>query len=370
MIATARTEPPESYSSLAHLYPLAPFVPMAATDMAHDGTSGVRPALITFWTDPMEIHTFIGYADYGFRSGEFGGELVYMNNYLPFTLTFRGRYLFGFQGVIADRPYFQRDRGYGVEGGLSFPGANTFGYLSSVTVGLRRRLLEPWNAAADSTPQQGTMPTEAHLTEATIGVKYSTPNMFLQGSWVRSEPAIGSDRQYTRVTADYAISHAMDFHDITVLFGIRGAAHWGPQLPQEFLGFQKYDQFQGGFSLPRLVDPWSNQTDYRVRGIRTYRYGDRLLMGSIGVAWQPDWLVRNLPLLRPLDPQLVYFIEGGAVWNSEADSPAISSRTADISYGLELRSSLFNDLWLSAGAAFGKSGVEHPDLYIRLETGR
>jgi Tol biopolymer transport system component len=353
------------YSALAHIQPQILALPIASSDISRDGgRREARFGLATAWSDPMVIHSIIAYMDYGIASHEFGGEFYYLNNYLPFTITGHIDYSLGFERVVADSAYFQRNRTGELSLEYATHGADALDITHHFSLMFSRRNIEPYGVTrtADITRT----PVAAKLTELLAGYRYSSNDYFLSASFRRAEPALGSELRYNRLDAHAAAKLSFSDDD-AIVAQAGGTAQWGEQLPQEFIGLDRYDQLQGGFNLPTLLDLRSIQGSYRVRGIRRYLYGDRVMTGSIGLQTRLEFLENLLPLLSAFQPHTLLFAEAGSAWFS--DSTSLKEIPILAGYGIELRSQLLPNLFLSAGIAFEMIARPRRDLYVRLSAG-
>ncbi len=365
------------YSPLASIFPIIPVVPVLATDITREGESGApRVGLATVWADPMEIHSALLYADYGFKSKEPGAEILYFYRGLPFTLQLHLGYSLGFAGTIADLAYYQRDRFFALSASYDLPDPNTFGIGTVGGIGVRRRTLEPYNrgqyiaGGLDS----ARVPENAHLSEVLGFYEFNSPSTYVRGEIVRSEPSLGSEREYTRISLGYSWRTAATSVSLlgspAQLLNIDLAAHYGDQVAQEALAFQAHDQFENGFSAQNLVGLSSNRTNYRVRGVREFQPGKFLMLVSYAYIWQPEWIESLLPIVGAFSPDLLLFSEFGGVYNGEEESLFGPDSPSHITIGSELRTSLPFNTWLSAGVAFDYPFDGRRDIYLRLSTGR
>lgn len=350
-IPIARIFDEENYSALAHITPLA-YAPLYGTDRSRDGQKGSRWGLLALLNDPMGIHTIQAFADYGTESKEFGGGVGYSNNALPFTIMVEAAYQLGFARIVGETPAYQRTTAGSATLQWTLRPPNSLTTLHQLKINGGYRKLEPWNSGEFAPGELA--PAEAELVEAGAEYTLTSPEFFFTANFLRSEPAIGSSVQYNRVSGLTAWKVPFGhWGDASLLFRLEGEAHWGTQLPQEFVGLDKYDLFQQGFSIFAL------QPNHRVRGVERYVYGDRVAVGSIG-------------LLQPFGGEstglsTLLFVEGGAAWFSQQteleDVPIIKS------YGAELRLPLIENYVATFGIAFEMIEKPRRDLYFRLVVG-
>jgi Tol biopolymer transport system component len=350
------------YSSLANVTPLVPLFPLVNSDIARSSAErGYRLGAATLWNDPMNIQNIGAYVDYGFVSKEFGGELAYVNNYLPITVALHAGYALGFERIVADSAYFQRSRVIELMGQyqLNHPDRFDVSHTFSLQAGWRR--LEPWNHLLLPDSVRPVDVTQAKLRG---GYMFLSPHLFVNVTGEHAERISGADITYTR--ADIHSAARIDLPAFDIVSALDVGALWGDRLPQEFLGLDRNDQLEGGFRLSNLISPSYLRNNYRVRGTRKYMYGDRVAVGSIGVETELSVVEQLVPLLSFLRPSTVVFVEAGSAWYSDrtslGDIPIIAG------YGVELRSQLLLNLFLSAGLAYSFDDA-HPDFYVRFVTG-
>jgi hypothetical protein len=357
-IAHAATEDQGDYSSLAHIMPVLPAFPWYASDISRNASdTGARLGLFTVWSDPMAIHSLSGFVDYGTKSREFGGELEYINNALPVTLGFNAKYLLGFEGIVADRSYYQRTRAGSISIGRVIPSANSMTTFHRFTLSGGHRSLEPWSLTAFANLPAERVPIAAKLTELKAGYTYFSPSLYLDAEFVRSEPKLGSTLQFNTLKTHLSWLVALGDEDrLSLLTNIQWAGRWGAELPQEFLGLNAYDQFEGGFNLATTA------SNYRIRGIRRYMYGDRVAIASMG------FQARLGDLPPAISPKILLFAEGGGAWYAKTTS--VRDVPFAMSYGAELRiPTPLPGVWLGTGIAFEVKDKPRRDFYLRVEKG-
>jgi hypothetical protein len=350
------------YSPLANVSSLVPLLPVVNSDIARNtGERGLRVGGATSWNDPMNIHTFTGYVDYGPVSKGFGGEFAYTNNYLPITLALHAAYSLGFERIVADSAYFQRNREIDLLAQYRLYHPDRFDVSHTFSMLAGRRGLEPWN--------QLLLPDSLRPVDVTLAMlrgsyMFLSPHEYFNISVEHAAHLSGAAITYTRIDAHTATRFDLPIFDIVSAFDV--GLLWGDMLPQEFLGLDKNDQLEGGFRLGNLASPSFLRSNYRVRGTRKYMYGDRVAVGSIGLQTELSLVEQLVPIISFLRPSTVLFVEAGSAWFSSrtklSDIPIVSG------YGIELRSQLLYNLYLSAGLAYSIDDV-HPDFYIRFVTG-
>ncbi|MEO5928390.1 MAG: hypothetical protein ABIR47_00525, partial [Candidatus Kapaibacterium sp.] len=343
------------YSSLAHIYPLAPVIPTYGSDLSRNGMdNGIRLGLASIWADPMGKHALTGSADYGTASKQLSGGFTYVNNQLPFSLTFSGEYFMGFDNVLSDISYYERRRGGSISLIKVLPSENSLTNYQRFSLGFNYRSLEPWNSASFSALPAERIPQDARLAQIVANYAYSSRSLYFGGDFSRSEPKLGSTIQYNRLAARSSWNLKLsppDGPESSILVHLDAAAQWGAQLPQEFLGFNAYDQLEGGFNFSTL------SPDYRIRGVRRYMYGDRLAIGSIGIQ----------QALSVIGPKFLIFAEAGSTWFN--DSTALKDVPIVAGYGAELRTMVAPEIWVGAGIAFEMIRKPRRDFYLRISVG-
>ncbi len=147
-----------------------------------------------------------------------------------------------------------------------------------------------------------------------------------------------------------------------VLYGFaRIQAIKGDLLPQNFVGFDKYDQPDFGYGLlftDRL----------RLRGIREYQFGDRLLFGSleyrIPLIHDLGW---NMAGFRFKSVIFTPFMDVGKAWNSQNSS--FDNEPWQKTHGIEFKNSVsFSGFEFAHqfGAAWKWGEYDEPGWYYRI----
>jgi Tol biopolymer transport system component len=118
----------------------------------------------------------------------------------------------------------------------------------------------------------------------------------------------------------------------------RAIARWGTGLPQDYIGFGKFDELSFGSSLPGLEILYTNVE--RVRGFSDYVPGNRLLFGTVEyrMPLTNDLQTKIFGLFSLGRTTLATFIDGGAVWSDTImpENPAASRAGT----GIELKNVL------------------------------
>lgn len=353
-----------SYSSLLNIKPAVLAFPIAASDISRDGLErGTRFGLVTAWSDPMVIHTLIGYLDIGAASQEPGGEIYYLNNYLPFSIGMHLDYSLVFERIVADSAYFQRNRSaellveYFTHDGDALDVLHDFMLIAS------RRNIEPFGLVR--TGDVTRTPVAVKLSELLTGYRYMSNDYFLAATFKRAEPALGSDLKYNSLEAHAAAK--LSFSDDDALVAqVNGQAQWGTNCRRSSSGWTSTISFRGirpagAYRLPFITEQLPGE------GIRRYVYGDRVFTGSLGWQTRLEFLENLLPLLSVFRPHTMLFAEAGSAWF--ADSTSLKDIPILAGYGVELRSQLLPNVILSAGIAFEMIAKPRRDLYVRLAVG-
>jgi len=362
---TSRTS---DYNSLTHITPLF-VLPIVGSDRDRSGDGGTRFGLTAAFADPMGKHAVGLFLDWGTASNRFGYDVSYLNEQLGFGIFGEYGDLLSFAGVIDNNSYYERTNRWSLGITKAFPAPDDLAKLHLVSLGFAHRALEPWNSSEfDSTPTL-LKPIAATLNEATISYLFTSRDFVTSLSAIHADKAFKSDLTYTR----YRFFGDLEFplgDRAELAFVGRAIAQTGDMLPQEFVGFSPYDFFQGGFSI--IADRSSD----RMRGIRRYDYGNRLVIFSPELR-EPDFLVSSLvPLLGAFHPMLIEFFDLGSVWYGEAPTNQTNVETTPLakthwlkSYGIELRAGADNIFEVSFGVGWELTHAAKPDFYFRVVGG-
>lgn len=379
-IERARTTEVEGYSSLAHIFPVVPFLPEISPDRDRFGaTEGSRVGLATVWADPMVKHIIYGTVDYGLVSRKWGGELYYINNNLPVSLSLHWRNTLSRERFIQDRAYFQRNKEYGVEASYNLPAPNSLSIAHNFWLGGGYRGLQQWTLARephedfdaiwDSAGAEGPGPLRdfVDLLELNAGYRFTSSTLLLQGEYTHSFQMFDKFGGYDKVAAIASARFPLfGSQNYAILLRAEGAAQWGEQLPQEPIALEDFQRISQRWL--GLLDVMRGRTNYSVRGGREVIYGDRVLVGSIGLQSRLVFLERYLPILTMFRPQTVIFAESGSAWY-ERDG-GIGKARFTTGYGAELRTMALPRLWVSFGVATTiDRAIGDIDPYIRLTLG-
>lgn len=355
------------YNSLAHIRPILPIVPFWGGDSPVPGKeTGIRPAIGTGWADPMAKHLFGAYVDYGTSTHEFGGEFIYINATLPVTLKFVGKYHPGSRELL-DRSYYEDERGMSVRGTWLLWAPNALDIRHELSAGVKYRSLRPINREefVDAGVDQSMIPIAADLVEWNLSYMYSSATFLGIARYKRAEPALGSTIGYDHLSTQLGVRYRILGSNVfSILGNVKGAAHWGPQLPQEFVGIDRNGVLENDPSFDDFIVPGAV---YHVRGVRRYLFGDRVAVASIEIVQNLPLLEQFVPSLGGLPFELGLFAEAGTAWYSPETPFRDGSMPAG--YGLEVRLEYLPNLWLSSGLAFEMKRSPRRDFYVEVGFG-
>jgi hypothetical protein len=358
---------PYDYNSLAHIRPLL-FFPIVGTDVDPLGNIGTQWGAFSVLSDEMQKHLFEPFAWYGTASGKLSYGFVYENNQLLPTITVGAQNVIEFKDVIQDIAYYQHTVSYDLGLDLVKHTPNSIEDLHNVFLGASYENLQPWNESQFDSIPQNKQPIAAKLLELGGLYTYFSPLVQMGVSGEHADQKLGSDFTRTRMRAFLNKEFALDENELDQLaFLLHGAADYGAEIPQDFLGFYKYDAFEQGFNLATI-----HERD-RLRGIRRYYYGNRLLLGSFEIREADRLFTEFLPLLEPFQPQLVEFFDMGTTWyaNAPTNNPSVPItslrgtqwlKTA----GVELRSGIGVEASIEGGVGWELVKNSSADWFIRI----
>ena len=365
---------PLSYNSLAHLHSLA-ILPLVGTDLTRSGDQGIQWGAVTVFSDEMQKHLFEAYGFYGDVSHSFTYGLQYQNNQLRPTVTLGASHIIGFKDVLDDVAYYEHSHSYNLGLNYVLHTPNSLTDIHNFAVGGEYDDRDPWNISAFDSVTPSHRPIAAKLLTLTASYAYLS-TLFQTGITASHfDTKLGSDLTRTRVRAfiHWETPLGEDSHDAIALIA-RGAADFGDELPQDFLGFYKYDVFEGGFDFTT-----AHPRD-RLRGIRRYSYGNRLALGSVELRQRDQFFGNLVPLIKAFEPQLVEFFDIGSAWyanaptnNANVTTTPLASTVWERTIGLELRTELGFDVSIAGGvgwemlhAGFNSEDYGPPDWFMRL----
>ncbi len=348
----------EGYDAAEHISTLLPFVPLAGTDRTRDGASaGVRVGAMTVWRDPLQRHTIVAEADVGTVSWQPGGEVMYVNRTMSTTIAIDGDLSFGYSGQLCGHPVYERHLGVSVIASYDIPHPDVFNLDAVVSAAIHRRSLRPWNTA-EWTAQDAATPESADLTELAFDYDLRFGAGRFSAGLVRSEPLLGSDRAYTRLSVDLDAPHVSAL-GIRWSAGVDLAAQWGASVSQEQLGLTSVDEFDGGFSPSSLLGFDEAVRRYRMPGVRREVSGNAVALATLGPVFDLERLTRAVPVVRSVRIEFIPFIDAAAVSVPQAEDAFAWS------VGMELRTWLWSDFRVDAGLAF-EAATGRGDPYLRL----
>ena len=141
-----------------------------------------------------------------------------------------------------------------------------------------------------------------------------------------AEKILGSDVQY--LTADintYNVFPAIGLHRIFT--HLRLQAQWGDPLPQNYIGFSKYDNID--LNLPGEVPFVLFNEAERVRGYREFVAGKQVAFGSLEyrIPFLPSLQTELLGLVSLGSTALALFTDAGAVWDARLTDGTTGTET-------------------------------------------
>ncbi|HET6511993.1 MAG TPA: hypothetical protein VFH43_07365, partial [Candidatus Kapabacteria bacterium] len=360
------TSAQEGYSALAEMRPLIT-LPVISSDKSRSGELGVRYGLVNIAADPMGKHNLVTFVDWGYESKRFSGSIAYQNNTLRPSIIANVGSVLSFSGIIDNMTYFQRDENAALGFVVVQPTADALDQFFALLVGGDYRRMLPWNSEQFLASSPERRPIAATI--ATLGGRlgYISPDFLTSLTYTHADKAYKSDLTFSRYRL--GMSYRMPFSPARKMFFAlygRALAQYGDELPQQFLGFTPHDVFSGGVSL------MATQLQDRVRGVRKYVYGNRVVIGTAELR-MPDNFFKNIfTPLRGFDPSLTYFFDIGSTWyaNQPANNQrAITTELAKTYWykgaGVELRSELAPGSAISGGVAWELVEGAKPDWYIR-----
>jgi|GEM_PF-1757907 len=358
---------PYAYNSLAHIRPLL-YLPIIGTDISPTGAEGIQLGAFTFLADEMQKHLLQAFAWYGNASKTFSYGVEYENNQLFPTVSVGGANELQFRDVIQDVAYYEHTKSLNLGFTFALHTPNSLLDLHNFFIGGEWNKMRPWNESQFAAVDSNERPIAARLLNVGVLYSYLSPLLQVGVAALHSDKSLASDltRTQLRVSLHKELAIGEDIQDELALL-LHGAADFGYELPQDFLGFYKFDAFEGGFNAASL-----HERD-RLRGIRRYYYGNRLLTASFEIREADQVFSSFLPLLKPFEPQLVEFFDIGSTWYASAptNNPDVNvtplSKTAWLkTAGAELRSELAFDEGIEAGVGWELMKTAQPDWFIRF----
>ncbi len=305
----------------------------------------------TGWTEPLGKHIFAGSGIFSFGDTDQSyGLLSYINNQLYPTITASIYKTPGSAFFYGDE--FLVEELIGVDIGMNLPiDAFDAPYRSgSVFARLRHVLVCPFDRDRFSNSFLLPSPERARQTDLTLGmaIKKQRPwknNVIhpLDGWGVRSlitaaEKVLGSDVRYA--TADigaYTVFPGLGLQRF-YLHG-RYQQQWGTPLPQNFIGFSRYDNVS--LVLPGEVPLELFSEAERVRGYREFVAGDKVAFASLEyrIPFLPSLETTILGVADLGATSLAIFTDAGVVWNARLENNTLG-REERWGAGAELKNSI------------------------------
>ncbi|HZK76324.1 MAG TPA: hypothetical protein VFD13_05390 [Candidatus Kapabacteria bacterium] len=358
---------PYAYNSLAHIHPLL-YLPIVGTDISSTGAEGAQLGAFAFLADEMQKHLLQAFAWYGDASKTVSYGAEYENNQLLPTISMGGANELQFRDVIQDVAYYEHSKSLNL--GLTFTlhTPNSLLDLHNIFIGGEWNDIQPWNPSQFVGVDSNQRPTAARMLDLGVLYSYLSPLFQVGVAALHSDKSLASTITRTQLRASLHKEFAFgeDIHNELAIL-LHGAADVGDELPQDVLGFYKYDAFEGGFNAASL-----HERD-RLRGIRRYYYGNRLLSGSIEIREADRLFSSIVPLLKTFEPQLVEFFDMGTTWYANAPTNNPSAIVTPLSKtewlktgGVELRSELAFDEAIEGGVGWELVKTAQPDWFIRF----
>jgi hypothetical protein len=205
-----------------------------------------------------------------------------------------------FKDVLSEIPSYEQSHRANVGINFALHTPNSLVDLHDVFIGAEWMKRDPWNISAfDSVPVEH-RPIAAQLLELKGSYFFFSPLFQFGLEAQHADTKLSSDLTRTRLRTTIRKSFFLGKDDHAQLaFTGHVATDFGDELPQDPLGFYKYDQFEQGFNFTSI------QARDRLPGIRRYYYGNRLVTGSV-------------ELIQMELPSLVEFFDIGSTWYAEA----------------------------------------------------
>ena len=305
----------------------------------------------TGWTEPLGKHMIAGSGLFSFGDADQSyGLLSYINNQLYPTITASVYKTPGSAFFYGDEFLVQELTGGDI--GVNVPvDAFEAAYRSgSVFARLRHVLVRPFDRDRFSDTFLLPTPERARQTDVTVGMAIKKQRPWknnaihpLDGWGVRTlftaaDKVLASDVRFA--TADisaYSVLPGLGLQRF-YLYG-RYQQQWGTPLPQDFIGFSRYDNVS--LVLPGEVPLELFSEAERVRGYRSFIAGNRVAFAS---------LEYRIPLLPSLETTILgivdfgatsisLFSDAGVVWNARFED-GTSGRDQRWGAGAEIKNSL------------------------------
>jgi hypothetical protein len=359
------TVQPSGYSSLAHISPFA-ITPALTSDKGPTGKRDLRYGLALTLFDPMQKHVITAFGDYGAASQIFGGGIWYLNQQLPVAIESGYNNLFGFEGSIDGRSYFQTTQKIELAIVDLFATPNSLTTFHGLSLLASYRNLTPANLYefADTSNPTPINHVPIAYKGLDLGFNYLFSSSLFRFSfgYKHADTKLSSDLTYSRYDIGLGYHLPLDEDAVTYLgTRIKAAAQFGAQIPQEYLGFTTDEVFERGFN------PNSFHSISRLRGIRRPYYGDRMILGS-------EELVIGSPEVG--GPAFVTFFDIGSVWYNKTPTNFQQVVLTDLNKtqwlktaGFEIRLGIEGIITIAGGVGWELVKGSKADWYFRINTG-
>lgn len=307
-----------AYQPLKNLTPVVRLVLPYYSNSDDWGLSGFAS-----WLEPLGKHLFAFAGSISIPS--FQEESVfqasYVNNTWYPTLQFSGYRFPGASRVYGDELLVENLLGGQLDVWWPLELSGRPYSRSGLSMRLRYVDVDPFDTDARDLP----VPIQAQEADLQIGWTYARQRPYryniihpLDGFGLRAQVTaatrfLQADTEYLRGdVSSYVIAPGVGRHRL-FLYG-RAQAQTGTALPQNILGFSRYDDIQ--VAIPGFL-PITLGDAERVRGYRAYALGNRVLFGSAEyrMPFLPSLQTRILGLVSLGHTTVAAFVDAGAVWN-------------------------------------------------------
>ena len=294
----------------------------------------------TNWVEPLGKHTIfgLGWLSAVNTSEKSFGAISYLNNQLYPSLLFsfyrtpaNGRF-------YGDRFLIEEQTGGEVTAIWPIDALEAPYQRGGIDVRLRHVLVDPIDRSRFDDAPQRPLPEKGRQTDLRIGwqVKKQRPwrnnaihpldGFGLRMSVTGAEEVLGSDVRFiTSEINAYTVLPAPGQHRIFA--HARAQAQWGEPLPQDYIGFSRYDNIS--LDLPGDVPFQFLNNAERVRGYRDFIAGDRVAYGSLEyrMPFLPSLQTTLLGLIRFGATTISLFSDAGVVGNARFDEGTTGTET-------------------------------------------
>ena len=345
-----------------------------------EGSFGI--AGLTMFTDPLGKHTISagGFASFTNFANDSYGVISYINRQLYPTISFTGFQLPGAFTFYGSEYLVERQRG--AEVGVYWPLNLSQSYAGSGFFGaFGYTHANPLNENDFTNIVNLPQPQTYDQTQWSLGWQYKKQRPYrwniinpLDGFGVKTQVMGATDIFGTEVSYTTA-----DLSAFTVLPGLgtqrfylygRAQAQFGDPLPQQRIGFTKYDNIAPAVATQQ--QPYIFNLSDRVRGYRSFIMGEQVLFGTLEYRspFLPGLATKILGLVELGRTDLALFADAGWVGNVQFSSP--DAPDTRLGTGLEVKNvlSLFGvEILQSVGWGFPYDklfDLDEVDLYYRV----